>query len=73
FIDNHDGPRFIALQSDRALSPTYINASRGIPIVYSGTEQAFTGSDGQVYYPYNCVPLWISGYSTSTPEHRFIK
>ncbi|KAI8805238.1 glycoside hydrolase superfamily [Cladochytrium replicatum] len=76
FIDNHDGPRFLALQPDRALwrnALTYIYATRGIPVVYSGTEQGFTGSDGQVNDPYNRVPLWTSGYSTSTPEYAFIR
>jgi alpha-amylase len=63
FIDNHDIPRFLydkdsipALKS----ALTYLLTQDGIPCIYYGTEQGFSGGND----PANREPLWWSGYDT---------
>jgi alpha-amylase len=57
FIDNHDNERFLHIQSDYK---KYMNAlafvlfTRGVPIIYYGTEQGFSGGND----PYCREPLW---------------
>ena len=64
FVDNHDIPRFLydnpsvpALKS----SIFYLLTEDGIPCIYYGTEQAFSGGND----PANREPLWWSGYDTN--------
>lgn len=64
FIDNHDIPRFLfdkdsipALRS----ALVFLFTEDGIPCLYYGTEQAFTGGND----PANREPLWPSGFDTS--------
>eukprot|EP01023_Acetabularia_acetabulum_P001408 TRINITY_DN1053_c0_g1_i6.p1 TRINITY_DN1053_c0_g1~~TRINITY_DN1053_c0_g1_i6.p1 ORF type:complete len:1057 (-),score=168.34 TRINITY_DN1053_c0_g1_i6:183-3257(-) len=65
FLENHDLPRFLSYQPDTSL---YINAlayvllSEGIPILYYGAEQGFSGAND----PDNREPLWISDFDTTT-------
>ena len=72
FIDNHDQPRFLAVQPD---TWRYRNAlvftlfSTGIPIVYYGTEQGFRGGAD----PKNREPLWTSRYDTTTELYTFLR
>lgn len=40
----------------------------GIPIVYAGQEQHYSGSND----PYNREPVWWSSYSTSSELYKFI-
>jgi alpha-amylase len=71
FVDNHDQERFLHVQSDRARyknALTFVLLSTGIPIVYYGTEQAYTGGDD----PSNRESLWQSGYNTSSEIYQFI-
>ena len=63
FIDNHDIPRFLydkdsipALKS----ALTYLLTQDGIPCLYYGTEQGFSGGND----PANREPLWESGFET---------
>jgi len=63
FIDNHDIPRFLydepsipALKS----ALTYLLTQDGIPCIYYGTEQGFSGGND----PANREPLWPAGWST---------
>lgn len=52
FLDNHDQPRFLSVNSDHTLlmnGLTYILFANGIPIIYQGTEQGFNGNGD----PYN--------------------
>ena len=63
FIDNHDIPRFLfdkdsipALKS----ALTYLFTEDGIPCLYYGTEQGFSGGND----PANREPLWPSGFAT---------
>lgn len=46
----------------------YTFMTEGIPVVYYGTEQGFTGSAD----PDNREPLWPSAYSTSSMAYRTI-
>ena len=41
--------------------------SRGVPIVYSGTEQGFEGSHFD-----NRIGLWQSNYSTQTQQYALL-
>jgi len=72
FMDNHDQKRFLCYQNDRW---RYRNAlvwtlySAGIPIIYYGSEQGYSGCDD----PKNREPLWTSGYSTSAELYTFIQ
>jgi len=72
FIDNHDQPRFLSVQSD---TWKYRNAlvftlfSTGIPIIYYGSEQGFNGGDD----PKNREPLWNSNYDTNAELYQFLK
>lgn len=75
FIDNHDNPRFLnALQGSpwkEALlraALTFALFTRGIPIVYYGTEQLYDGGRD----PANREPLWYSGYDQSATVYRFL-
>lgn len=70
FIDNHDNPRFLYVQSSwtlykNALTMTIFNA--GIPIVYYGSEQGYHGGAD----PANRESLWPN-YDTSSELYGFI-
>ncbi|CAI5464509.1 unnamed protein product [Closterium sp. Yama58-4] len=58
FLDNHDSPRLLGLlHGDQLLlhnALVLLLTSRGIPLVYSGTEQAFMGGPD----PQNRESLW---------------
>lgn len=59
FGDNHDNARFLHYHNDLKNYQNMIVFSlymQGIPIVYYGTEQAFTGGDD----PANREPLWTN-------------
>ncbi|KAF8311135.1 alpha-amylase [Clavulina sp. PMI_390] len=71
FLENQDLPRWAGVSIDPmtlANALVYTFMTEGIPIVYYGTEQAFTGSAD----PYNREPLWPSAYNTSTFGHGTI-
>jgi alpha-amylase len=71
FVDNHDNPRFLHSQPSWTL---YKNAlamtvfSSGIPIVYYGSEQGYSGGDD----PANRESLWPN-YNTNHELYQFIK
>lgn len=72
FLDNHDNARFLSIQSDYALyeAGLIFNAySSGIPIVYYGTEQGFSGGND----PNNREPLWTSAFNEKTTLYTFLK
>jgi glycosidase len=71
FLDNHDVPRFLydkpsvpALQTALA----YLFFEEGIPDVYYGTEQEYSGGND----PRNREDLSRSEYSTQTPTFKWI-
>ncbi|KAI5992456.1 glycoside hydrolase family 13 protein [Pisolithus albus] len=71
FLENHDQPRFGAITNDSALranAMVWPFIYDGIPVVYYGQEQGFSG--GAV--PNNHEPLWRTGYNTSHPYYKMI-
>ncbi|RPD58617.1 glycoside hydrolase family 13 protein [Lentinus tigrinus ALCF2SS1-7] len=61
FLENHDQPRFQSLTQDEALiknAMTWPFVQDGIPILYYGQEQGYTGGAD----PANREALWLSGY-----------
>ena len=70
FLNNHDNPRFESFQSDSALirnAHAYPMVTDGIPYVYYGSEQGFTGGSD----PLNREALWTSKYNTGSDMYRF--
>ncbi|KAH0378125.1 alpha-amylase, partial [Aureobasidium melanogenum] len=66
FSENHDQPRFASLTNDMSLAKniiTYTIMSDGIPIMYEGQEQHYSGAQD----PYNREAVWLSGYNTGAP------
>lgn len=72
FLDNHDQPRFASrTPSDvtRDMNAiTFLMIAPGIPIVYYGFEQRFTGSVD----PENREPMWTSGYDTNSALYQLL-
>ncbi|KAI1506243.1 glycoside hydrolase superfamily [Biscogniauxia marginata] len=71
FLDNHDNNRWLNLKSDVALlknALAYVILGRGVPIVYYGTEQGFSGGAD----PANREDLWRSGFSTDADLYKAI-
>ncbi len=72
FLDNHDVPRFLYGESDtRALELALglLFTQQGIPCVYYGTEQGFSGGND----PANREDLWSSGYVTTGPLVQWLR
>ncbi|KUJ09148.1 alpha-amylase [Mollisia scopiformis] len=71
FLENHDNPRFPSLTSDISLTKNAIAftiLADGIPIIYEGQEQHYSGSG----VPYNREAIWLSGYSTTSTFYTWI-
>ncbi|KAJ5684875.1 uncharacterized protein N7477_001220 [Penicillium maclennaniae] len=71
FIENHDNPRFASYTSDYSQAKNVISfvfLSDGIPIVYAGQEQHYSGGND----PNNREATWLSGYSTTAELYEFI-
>ncbi|KAI1097182.1 glycoside hydrolase family 13 protein [Jackrogersella minutella] len=71
FADNHDNPRWLNTKNDLSLfknALAYVILGRGIPIVYYGTEQAYSGGAD----PANREDLWRSSFSTSSEMYQAI-
>lgn len=72
FLDNHDNARWLSVKNDQTLlknALAFVILSRGIPILYYGTEQAYSGGDD----PKNREDLWRSNYNTNTDLYQAIK
>ncbi|KAH3743665.1 acidstable alpha-amylase [Pelomyxa schiedti] len=64
FIDNIDFPRFLSIDPDVEILKNilaYLYLASGIPVIYYGTEQGFSGGAP----PMNQEPLWTSDYNTT--------
>lgn len=78
FLDNHDQNRFLnATQNPIRIQNAlvYLMFSDGIPILYMGTEQNFTGNPNVIYGasdPWNREPLWRSNYDRSKWIFQYI-
>ena len=71
FLENHDNPRFGGLTSDTSLRENaiaFMILADGIPIIYEGQEQGFTGGDD----PANREAVWLSEYSPISTLYAFI-
>lgn len=71
FMDNHDLPRFLYEQPDEAAlrnALTLMLTMDGIPCIYYGTEQNFSGGND----PANREPLWESGYDTTNATFKHV-
>ncbi|OLL24906.1 Alpha-amylase 1 [Neolecta irregularis DAH-3] len=68
FSENHDMYRFASINSDVNANKNETFFSDGIPTIFYGQEQSFTGNNA----PSNRQVLWTSGYSTSAPLYSFI-
>eukprot|EP01098_Paradermamoeba_levis_P009562 TRINITY_DN4000_c0_g1_i1.p1 TRINITY_DN4000_c0_g1~~TRINITY_DN4000_c0_g1_i1.p1 ORF type:complete len:470 (-),score=82.76 TRINITY_DN4000_c0_g1_i1:211-1620(-) len=72
FLDNHDNARFLNQNNDLVAYKAALTLQLmtvGIPIVYYGTEQAFTGGND----PNNREPLWSSSFNQNSPLYLFLK
>jgi glycosidase len=72
FLDNHDVPRFLySGKGTDALKNAllFIFTEQGIPCVYYGTEQEFSGGND----PANREDLWTSGYDESKGTFKWIQ
>ncbi|CAD0112972.1 unnamed protein product [Aureobasidium uvarum] len=71
FLENHDNPRFPSLTSDMSLAKNAIGFAMladGIPIVYQGQEQHFSGAST----PAQREQLWKSGYDKNAILYKHI-
>ena len=71
FMENHDQPRFASYTSDISLAKNavaFTMLADGIPIIYEGQEQHYTGGD----VPYDREAIWLSGYSTTATLYTWI-
>lgn len=72
FLDNHDVPRFLfSGQGTQALRNAllFLFTEQGIPCVYYGTEQEFSGGND----PANREDLWEAGFATDGETFRWIR
>ncbi|PTU25070.1 hypothetical protein P175DRAFT_0528594 [Aspergillus ochraceoroseus IBT 24754] len=72
FSENHDVARFASMQDDMNLAKnilTFTILFDGIPMVYQGQEQHFSGA----HDPENREALWLSNYNTDAPLYNVIK
>lgn len=73
FNDNHDNDFFLGLPGAtktkqlQAVSHSFFQL--GIPIVYSGVEQYYTGNAQDNT---NRAPMWLSGYNTNTAMYQWL-
>jgi alpha-amylase len=71
FLENHDQARFPSLTSDMSLVKNAIAFTMlkdGIPIVYQGQEQHYSGTGT----PNQREAIWLSGFSTTSTLYTFI-
>jgi alpha-amylase len=71
FMDNHDVSRFLYNRPDPVAlrnSLLFLFTEEGIPCVYYGTEQEFSGGND----PANREDLWTTNYNTSGDTFRWI-
>ncbi|KAF2279782.1 glycoside hydrolase [Westerdykella ornata] len=72
FLDNHDNPRWLNQKNDTSLlknALAFVILSRGIPIVYYGTEQGYAGGAD----PANREDLWRSSFNSESDLYQTIK
>ncbi|KAJ5466958.1 hypothetical protein N7475_004710 [Penicillium sp. IBT 31633x] len=71
FLENHDNDRFASFTDDISLAKNaaaFTIMADGIPIVYAGQEQHYSGGED----PANREALWLSGYNTDSELYKLI-
>lgn len=71
FSENHDNARFLSQTNDMHLNMniiTFTILAGGIPIIYQGQEQGFSGGND----PSNREALWTSDFTTKTVLYKLI-
>ncbi|KAL1887106.1 hypothetical protein Sste5346_010437 [Sporothrix stenoceras] len=71
FVENHDNPRFASYTSDYSLAQnalSFVFLADGIPIVYAGQEQHYSGGND----PANREATWLSGFSRDATLYKHI-
>ena len=71
FTENHDNPRFANYTSDMSLAKNIIAftiLADGIPIIYAGQEQHYSGAN----VPYDREATWLSGYNSSATLYGWV-
>ncbi|KAL3469921.1 glycoside hydrolase superfamily [Aspergillus californicus] len=71
FLDNHDNARWLSTTTDQTLlknALAYVILARGVPIVYYGTEQGYSGGSD----PANREDLWRSNFDTTADLYTAI-
>ncbi|MGB9779741.1 alpha-amylase family glycosyl hydrolase [Caldanaerobacter sp.] len=74
FIDNHDMPRFLSLNNDKNKlheAIAFIMTTRGIPVIYYGTEQYLHNDTNGGNDPYN-RPM-MESFDENTKAYKLIK
>ncbi|KAI0689018.1 glycoside hydrolase family 13 protein [Cytidiella melzeri] len=72
FLENHDQPRLGSETTDQSLimnAMTWPFVADGVPILYYGQEQGYTGGAD----PANREALWLSGYTTDKPLFQHVQ
>lgn len=72
FLDNHDVGRFLFFKNDTAAlnnALLFLFTEDGIPCVYYGTEQGFSGGND----PANREDLWWSGYNRQSSQYQWVQ
>jgi alpha-amylase len=71
FSENHDVARFASLTSDISQAKNVIAftlLADGIPIIYAGQEQHYSGGD----VPNDREATWLSGYNTASTLYQWV-
>ncbi|KAJ5899751.1 hypothetical protein N7495_004495 [Penicillium taxi] len=71
FSENHDNPRFASYTDDMSLAKNAVAftiMADGIPIIYAGQEQHYSGSND----PYNREATWLSKYNTTSELYQLV-
>lgn len=72
FLDNHDVGRFLFFKNDKQAlhnALLFLFTEDGIPCVYYGTEQGFSGGND----PANREDLWWSGYDQQNADYQWVR
>ncbi|KAJ0418766.1 glycoside hydrolase superfamily [Aspergillus carlsbadensis] len=70
-IENHDNARFPSYTQDMSQAKSvlaFLFLTDGIPIVYAGQEQHYSGQND----PYNREPVWWAGYNKNAELYKFL-
>ncbi|GAA5168160.1 alpha-amylase family glycosyl hydrolase [Ornithinimicrobium tianjinense] len=70
WLDSHDKSRLASIQGNQGVlhsALAFLLTSRGTPVIYYGTEQYMTGSNG------DAGRKWMGSFDTTTPAYQMIR